>query len=304
MTYISIVIPLYNKQDFIIKALESIKAQSYKNFEVIIIDDGSLDKSCKVVDKWLKDNEKLSNSFQIYTQPNQGVSAARNNGVKKAKYSYIAFLDADDYWLSNHLLDLVELIDKYSNDVDMFSTSIQLELDQENISPKLGEYVDYIGIVDFFKVSMISQGFIHSSSVCVKKEIITKYKFPENMKNFEDVATWARISNSKGFAFSYKRSTVYVADAAEASAKVDFLNYIRLEKIFSNIEYNENVLDKYIKKVFLFSILAARVQMPISNYSKELISVFGKSKIVTIYSIIGLLIPKLILKFIRNKRKR
>jgi len=304
MIFISVVIPLYNKQDLIIKTLESIKNQNYQNYEVIIVDDGSIDKSNEIVNSWLEDNKELINKFKITTQINQGVSAARNTGVERAQYDYIAFLDADDYWMPNHLLDLVELIENYSDKVDLFSTSIQIQLNQENIFPELGEFRDYSGVVDFFKVSMISQGFIHSSSVCVKRDAIKKYKFPKNMKNFEDVITWARIANTKGFAFTSKSSVIYVADAAEASVSVDFLNYIRFEKLFFEIRYNKKTMKEYINKIFLFSILAARIQMPISIYFKELFSVIGKSRIVTIYGVIGLLIPKFIWKLIRNKRKR
>ena len=98
----SIIIPLYNKAAYIEKAIRSVMCQTYQEFEVIVVDDGSTDESfaqLSVISQQLsvEEPDKFI-KIKIVQQENQGVSTARNNGVKLAKYDYIAFLDADDWW--------------------------------------------------------------------------------------------------------------------------------------------------------------------------------------------------------------
>ena len=93
----SIVIPLYNKAHYIIRALESIKVQTFKDYEVLVIDDGSSDEGPNLVLEYFGD------SVTLIRQINGGVSSARNVGIAQAKFDFIAFLDADDYWHPNYL---------------------------------------------------------------------------------------------------------------------------------------------------------------------------------------------------------
>ena len=107
MPYFSVVIPLYNKEEHILATLNSVLQQTFKDFEVIIVNDGSTDNSVNVVAQ-IKDKR-----IQLLTLDNQGVSYARNYGVLKSKANFIAFLDADDIWFPNHLSDLKELAEQY-----------------------------------------------------------------------------------------------------------------------------------------------------------------------------------------------
>ena len=90
---ISIIIPMYNAEKYIIKLLDSIKAQTYKNLEIIIVNDGSQDNSLSIVEKWQKEDNRI----KVITQTNSGASKARNVGIEHATGKYISFLDADDY---------------------------------------------------------------------------------------------------------------------------------------------------------------------------------------------------------------
>lgn len=94
---ISIIIPVYNGELFLEECILSVLNQPNKNLEVIIIDDGSEDKSYKIYNKYLE----LDDRIVIYKQENKGVASARNKGITMAKYNYIAFLDCDDVWCSN-----------------------------------------------------------------------------------------------------------------------------------------------------------------------------------------------------------
>jgi glycosyltransferase involved in cell wall biosynthesis len=111
----SVVVPLYNKASYIEKAIYSIINQTYHEFEIIIIDDGSTDDSwiClqNIIIQVRKKYPDLYSKMRILQQNNQGVSATRNRGVAIVKYDHIAFLDADDYWCSSFLEEMKNLID-------------------------------------------------------------------------------------------------------------------------------------------------------------------------------------------------
>lgn len=111
----SVIIPLYNKAPYIRKALESVLAQTYADYELIIIDDGSTDGSAEIAEAILQDPaSRLSPlAFRLLKQQNAGVSAARNNGVAQASGDYIAFLDADDWWEPTCLEKMAQLIEDY-----------------------------------------------------------------------------------------------------------------------------------------------------------------------------------------------
>ena len=106
----TVVIPIYNKAHTIERTLKSVINQTFTHFEIIIIDDGSTDSSLEKINKFTHDTR-----IKIIIQENQGVSVARNVGVEKAKYEYIAFLDGDDKWELNYLQTIHKAIKLYPN---------------------------------------------------------------------------------------------------------------------------------------------------------------------------------------------
>src|SRR6056300_1045134 len=97
MPYFSVVIPLYNKEKFIEDTLKSVLNQTFNDFEVIIVNDGSSDNSLSIVEQF------KSEKIRLFTNKNRGLSYTRNFGIKKAKSQYIGFLDADDLWENDFL---------------------------------------------------------------------------------------------------------------------------------------------------------------------------------------------------------
>ena len=110
---ISVVIPLYNKEQSIAATIQSVLAQTYTDYEIIVVDDGSTDNSLKVVQERVSELE--NERVRIIHQENAGVSAARNKGILESKGKYIAFLDADDLWAPNYLATLAALIADFPN---------------------------------------------------------------------------------------------------------------------------------------------------------------------------------------------
>lgn len=111
--FISFIVPMYNVEDYIISALESINSQDYTNWECIIVDDGSTDKSSELSSVYIKDKNK----FKIITQKNQGSGIARNTGLNAASGDYICFVDPDDYISSDALKNNVPILKRYDPDV-------------------------------------------------------------------------------------------------------------------------------------------------------------------------------------------
>ena len=104
---VSVVIPLYNKEPFVRRALDSVAAQSFTDFELIVVDDGSTDGGARVVADY------PDSRFRLVAQANAGPGAARNRGIAEARGEFLAFLDADDEWLPEYLEESVRLLERY-----------------------------------------------------------------------------------------------------------------------------------------------------------------------------------------------
>lgn len=113
---VSIIIPIYNAEKFLEQCLNSITAQTYRNIEIICIDDGSNDSSLKILDKYVEKD----NRFIVLRQQNQGAAVARNKGIEIAKGKYIIFFDSDDYFNNDLINKALNKAEKYNADIVIF----------------------------------------------------------------------------------------------------------------------------------------------------------------------------------------
>ena len=186
----SVIIPLYNKAPYVAKAIESVLGQTYRDFEVIVIDDGSTDQSLEVAKTF--ENKTIT----IVSQPNSGVSTARNNGVKLAKYPYICFLDADDWWHPTFLEEMKRLITDFP-DAGIYGSGYYIVKNgQERIAPTGGGAGFERGIIDYCEVYAKTLGMpITSISEVIPKHIFDEEKgFKSQLKFSEDFDLWIRIT--------------------------------------------------------------------------------------------------------------
>lgn len=109
-TLVSIITPLYNGERFVAQTIESVLAQTYTDWEMIIINDGSTDHSTEIVEKYVAQDSRI----QLYSQPNGGSASARNNGIRRAQGRYIALLDADDLWEPYFLTSQLALMKQHN----------------------------------------------------------------------------------------------------------------------------------------------------------------------------------------------
>ncbi len=239
----SVIIPLYNKQDYITRTINSVLNQTYQNFEIIVVDDGSTDKSLSVV-KTVKDKR-----IKVFFQKNLGVSNARNNGIKKAKGNYIAFLDADDEFLPKYLETIVKLIIKYPGN-SFFGTAFKkiFNNNKKDICT-FGSEKDFI-IKDFISALADNEKFfVHISSVVIKKEVFSEigYFYSHSLKFLlgativEDFDLFIRIAYKYPLVYSNNIGCIYYLNT-------DF-NLIRgygLKKL--DCTFYEDTISKLLKK--------------------------------------------------------
>jgi glycosyltransferase involved in cell wall biosynthesis len=216
MPVFSVVIPLYNKESFIAETLQSALAQTFTDFEIIIINDGSTDKGGDIVQSF-----KDAHIHYIATE-NQGVSAARNTGIKAAKGGLIAFLDADDHWEPNHLKTLHDLHEAYPQAgmyCSRYVTRIGNGVLQKPVFTGIAER--YCGIVENpFSVSMINR-IAQTSAVCVPKNILEALGgFSENVSNMEDTELWIKLMLSVPVAITTTITVTYNANVPQSLTKL------------------------------------------------------------------------------------
>ena len=179
---ISVVIPVYNSEKTIIQCLESVYNQTFKNIEIIIVNDGSTDNTLERIHRFFLD-KKINH--KIINQKNKGVSRARNVGIKSSTGQYIAFIDSDDLWTKDKLEKQIGIIKRKKINVLGTLINTNRKTDDSNTC-----------ILKKYRLKeMLFSNKLYTSSVVLKKEIIEKYNFfNEDMMYSEDYNLWLNIS--------------------------------------------------------------------------------------------------------------
>ena len=210
---ISIVIPLYNKQNSIAATLQSVLAQTYTDYEVIVVDDGSTDDSFAVAKQVI--GERLEVRGKVIQKANGGVCSARNKGIQEAKYDYIALLDGDDQWDEHYLEEQVKLIQDFP-EAKLWGINFA-ELSNGQLIRKLptGLPEGYRGYVEnYFQMPGRISDLFCSSSVVIRKEVFDAVGyFDERIKYAEDSDMWFRIIANYPVAFYDRYMAFYLYDA-------------------------------------------------------------------------------------------
>ncbi|WP_346696381.1 glycosyltransferase family 2 protein [Barnesiella viscericola] len=209
---ISVVIPLYNKEKQIAHTLKSVLNQTFQDFEIVIVDDGSTDGSVAEVEKY------SDSRIRLVHQQNAGVSAARNRGIEEAKGELIAFLDADDEWKPEYLATQYHLYQKYP-DCSVYACNYEFRDSEGKVSPTIIRKIPFVGedgiLSNYFEVACCSHPPLWTSAVMVKKQAIQAVGgFPVGIKSGEDLLTWARLAVNGVIAFSNLSMAIFVRNEA------------------------------------------------------------------------------------------
>lgn len=233
MPFFSIVIPLYNKEDHISKTLQSVLDQTFENFEVIVVDDGSTDKGLEAVKRFSDDR------ISIIEQSNQGVSTARNNGVKHSQSQFIALMDADDEWRSNHLAEFYRSIQKYP-EAALFCNAYAIKLQEKFIQQavyNLSSKTDIQIVADYFDASIIHPVAWTSAVAFNKKDFWDLGGFDREITSGQDIDLWIKFGMYKTIVFNpvitscYDKTIPYSLSKKQLrKVKYDFLNTYKKEE--------------------------------------------------------------------------
>jgi len=259
---ISVIIPLYNKQDEIENCLQSICMQSVLPNEVIIINDGSTDKSLERVYSF---RNKTNLNIRIYSHNNKGPAASRNRGIKISRNDLIAFLDADDSWEKYYLETIHRLVNKFP-DAGVYATAYKYLLPKGQLI-----YADLQGIPkdhndvlidNYYRAALEGDPPLWTSAVVVKKKIFYEIGyFHEKDIMGEDLDLWLRIAHQFSIAFSWYYGAIYNKKISNKItqkniAPLDRKLFFTGKRILSEPNLNENFkfyLKEYLNKHYLLS---------------------------------------------------
>jgi len=261
MPFFSVIIPLYNKQKFIEKTLKSVINQTFSDFEVIIINDGSTDRSIEKVNK-LKDRR-----IKIYNSKNKGVSNARNYGIEISNSNLIVFLDADDLWEKSHLEEIKILYQSFPN-CGLYAMGYSKVYGENNPIK-----ADYNGIslgpavVDFFK-SSLKDCIAWTSAVMIPKTTFNKIGyFNEELRSGQDTDMWIRIALDFKIAFNPKSTAFKVFNFKENHLSISKYKIDRI-KVLNNFKEEEEI-NTSLKKFLDLNRFSMAIERKRSNDIKN-----------------------------------
>ena len=311
---VSIIMPVYNVQDYIAYSIDSVLQQTFTDFELILVDDGSTDASHSICQAVADINSRV----RIFWQQNKGLAAARNTGIKVSRGEYLAFLDSDDLWHPDKLTKHVELLNKQSNVGVSYSSSAFI--DEQGI--ELGLYqtpkCHNLSAKDVFLRNPIGNG----SAPVIRRQVFSDiaydvegslYYFNETLRQSEDIECWVRIATTTDWQFAGIESalTFYRVNNHGLSANVEkqFQSWLRACELMQ--QYAPDFIKKYgrLAKAFQHRYLARRAVR--SGDAKVALSMITKSFLsnprvlfnepvrtsITFAAAVCLLLPKPIYRF-------
>lgn len=234
----SVIIPVYNNEIYIIRCIESVKTQTYKNFECLIVNDGSTDSTRKIIEEIIFGDPRI----RLFNKQNEGLSSARNFGMQKAKGEVFAFLDSDDYWETNKLQQDYSF---YETDplISLTFCSCKTINEKGKIENYMGEAYKNNPLELIRGNSIISSG----SGVTLKRKVFESIgSFDISLSSFEDLEYWYRAAIN-GFKFSYGDSPTVII---QRNSKSMSQNHNRmLMNNFLCFKIQLNLLSGHSKKI-------------------------------------------------------
>ncbi len=204
MPKISVVIPVYNKGFIVRKTLESVINQTFSDFEIIIVNDGSTDDSVAIIESF--NDERI----HLFHQGNKGAAAARNLGIEKSNTTFIAFLDADDIWFPNHLEELYQLSSEFPN-CGLYASRYYMKIADHKVVKTFYKNIadDFRGVVGNFFEASLPYRIGLTSSLMIPKFIVTEKKFNPKVSSGQDLELYTKIAIEYPVALTSKFTVEY-----------------------------------------------------------------------------------------------
>lgn len=269
----SIIIPLYNKELSIKNTIQSVLNQTYQDFEIIVINDGSTDNSAKVVES-ISDNR-----IRLEHQANQGVSAARNYGIKEAGREWIAFLDGDDLWEVNHLEEIKKMMHLFP-DEKVYVTSFEYS-DKRNAFKHPRKH-SIFKIENYFKEAL-KERLVWTSIIVINKICFDNVGgFNESISRGEDTDLWVRLARNYDIVKSSIVTATYRVEAENRSSVSKVLEnthifYVDLDLIVDideRIYYKDMILKRlyeYNRVMDVYNVFKLKRKHPQVSYREYIL---------------------------------
>lgn len=277
---ISVIIPVYNVEKYLERCIKSVQNQSYKNLEIIIIDDGSTDRSSIICDEFAQNDKRI----HVFHQCNRGVSSARNLGLEKSTGSYIAFLDADDYLVSDCEIYSKALDILLNNNADIVTWLWQYEdvegnftVKRENIKTEFKGLITGTEFAKLWYKGSYENGLV--TCVCnklYKRELIINEKFKGNI--FEDDEWIGRILKKTNnavclndFFYVYVQNCESLTHKKFSEEHIKFLTVlIKRSDLFAEDPFIYSETVKLFCNLYIEYYLKAKEQKLVFNIDKKI----------------------------------
>lgn len=258
MDKVSIVVPVYNVEDCLSYCVDSLRQQTYKNIEIILVDDGSTDSSGEICDQYAREDDRI----KVLHIENGGLSNARNTGVKESSTDWIVFIDSDDYYDHRAIEYLVKLRDKYR--VDLVATPV-IEVRNYGNSDFLGDFREkYSGKLD--RRTALEQMFYgnyvgtHSGGKLYKKEILLRFPYPNGMLYedlslaYEHIASCENIAVSALNLYKYYRRPGSIVNSKYSDRLLDFYKAMEWNRAYVERDYpNDKEMRRALNVRYVFN---------------------------------------------------
>lgn len=235
----SVIIPLYNKAPYVAKAIKSVLAQSFTDYELVIMDDGSQDDSFEIAVNAVQGCGKC----HIYRQKNSGVSMARNNAVAISQGRYLCFLDADDWWAPTFLEKMSSLIEEFP-EAGIYGTNYTIVNETRHKTRVASVGVDkgfekgYINYCQVYAKTMYMP--LWTGAVCIPRAVFEEMRgFPKGIKLGEDFMLWVRIALKYKVVFLNESLSYYNQDADLHHRGVGILNDPKYHMLWNLMELED-----------------------------------------------------------------
>ncbi|MBO7618369.1 MAG: glycosyltransferase family 2 protein [Bacteroidales bacterium] len=275
----SIIMPLYNKAPYVTKAIGSVLSQTFKDYELVIMDDGSRDDSFKVASDAIERRDRC----RIFRQNNAGVSMARNNAVALSQGDYLCFLDADDWWAPTFLEEMNGFINRFPK-AGIYGTNYTIINETRNKTR-----VAPVGVEPGFEEGLINYCQVYSSTltmplwtgaVCTSRVVFDEMRgFPKGIRLGEDFLLWLKIALKYDVAFLNKPLAFYNQDVEVANRGVTATGYVPESFMtfhlnqFEEFEKSNPDLKVLLDRLRVYTLLRFRL---VNSYRDEVVKEIDK----------------------------
>ncbi len=245
---VTVGVALYNHEQYIVQCLESIISQTYKNIELIVIDDCSPDNSFEVAKNYLE-NQDFNKNYKIYTRPNKGMCNTLNEIAKQSTGKYISFIGSDDSWMLNKIEDQVKYLEENSKYMLVHSNS--QVIDNNDNQKNILDYSVKKNTGYLFDSIIEGKGGINTTSHLYKTEVYEKIGYYDPNLKFEDTDFWLRLTKYYEVGYINKIHTYYRWHEENLSGSKNLLKFYNEELIEI---FKKNIDDKVLEKIVILKM--------------------------------------------------